>query len=56
MATNNSISWAKVVQGQKRPVKGQLVSPTRTTKKGTFVPSEGWMKFVTSERVTEITG
>ena len=40
----------KVIQGQKQSVKGQLVNFTRSTKKGPFIPTEGWMKFVTSER------
>ena len=42
-------SWAKVVQGQKRNVQEQLANLKRTTKKGPFVPTEGWLNFVTSE-------
>ena len=49
MSNTPNRSWAKVVQGQKRNVQEQMANLTRTTKKGPYVPTEGWLKFVTSD-------
>lgn len=43
-------SWASVAQGPKRSIQSQLLSFTQKTKKGPYVPSEGWLKFVTTEK------
>lgn len=48
-----TVSYANIArgaQGQKRPVKEQLVNITGGSKKGPFTPSQDWIKFLTAER------